>query len=65
MIGVLRQLLAVRPFRPLRLVLTCGGEVPVSSPARIRIPDEETARVWTEDGTEHIIDLRHLVEIRS
>ena len=65
MTPILRQLIATRPFRPFRLVLTGGWEVPVSSPASITIPDDETARVHTDDGRLHIIDLNHLVEIRS
>ncbi len=66
MISILRQLVAARPFRPFRLVLTGGHEVPVSSPERIRIQEErESARVWTDDGHEQIIDLNHLIEVRS
>ncbi len=65
MTPILRQLIATRPFRPFRLVLTGGWEVPVSTAAGITIPDDETARVHTDDGRLHIIDLRHLVEIRS
>ena len=61
----LRHIVSQRPFRKCRLVLTDGSEVPVSSPERITIPDNDTARVQTEDGCLHVIDLRHLVEIRS
>jgi hypothetical protein len=61
----LRHIVSQRPFRKCRLVLTGGAEVPVSSPGRITIPDNDTAKVQTEDGSLHIIDLRHLVEVRS
>jgi hypothetical protein len=64
-IAIARQLVAARPFRPFRLVLTGGWEVPVSSPDRITFRDPETAEVRTGDGREHIIDLNHLIEIRS
>ena len=65
MIGVLRQLLAARPFRPFRLVLTGGWESPVTAADRMTFTDGETVRVEMEDGKTHIVDLRHLVEIRS
>ncbi len=65
MIGVLRQLLAARPFRPFRLVLTGGWESPVTAAVRMTFMDGETVRVEMEDGKTHIVDLRHLVEIRS
>jgi hypothetical protein len=61
----LRHIVAQRPFRPCRLVLTGGHEVPVSSPGAITVPDDDTAKVVTPDGRWHIIDLRHVVEVRS
>jgi hypothetical protein len=65
MTPILRQLIATRPFRPFRMILTGGWEVPVSSATSITIPDDETAKVHTDDGRLHIIDLNHLIEIRS
>ncbi|MGA2700542.1 MAG: hypothetical protein ABSH35_05530 [Isosphaeraceae bacterium] len=65
MIGVLRQLLAARPFRPFRLVLTGCCESPVTAADRMTFTDGETVRVEMEDGKTHIVDLRHLLEIRS
>ncbi len=61
----LRHIVSQRPFRRCRLVLTGGSEVPVSSLERITVPDNDTAKVQTEDGCLHIIDLQHLVEVRS
>ncbi len=63
--GILRQLAAQRPFRPFRLILTGGHEVFVSGPDRITVPNPDTAKVRTDDGALHIIDLNHVVEIRS
>ena len=65
MIGVLRQLLAARPFRPFRLVLTGCCESPVTAADWMTFTDGETVRVEMEDGKTHIVDLRHLLEIRS
>jgi hypothetical protein len=65
MIAIARQLVAARPFRPFRLVLTGGSEVPVTRPDRIIFPDPETAEVRTGDGLLHVIDVNHLIEIRS
>jgi hypothetical protein len=63
--GILRQVAAQRPFRPFRLIVTGGHEVFVSAPDRITIPNPDTAKVRTDDGALHIIDLNHVIEIRS
>ena len=61
----LRHLVAQRPFRPCRPVLTGGTEIPVSSPGVITVPNEDTVRVTTADGHLYILDLRHVIEVRS
>jgi hypothetical protein len=63
--GLLRQYLGMRPFRPCRLILAGGHVVPVASPDCVWIRDAETVEVRTPDGYRHIIDLAHLVEIKS
>ena len=65
MISIARQLAAARPFKPFRLVLTGGHEVPVTAADRISFPFPDTADVRTGDGYRHVVDLNHLIEIRS
>ena len=64
MTGVLRRLLAQRPFRPFRLVLTGGTEVPVGGRDRVTFPRGDM-RIDREDGRTVILDPNHLVEIKS
>jgi hypothetical protein len=64
--SVLRQYVAAKPFRPFRLVMRSGGEIPVPAPECIKLGDDGiTADVRPGDGTWHMVDLRHLVGIRS
>ncbi len=62
---LLRTIVSQRPFRPCRLVLTGGFEVAVPSPGALTIRDADTVEVLPGNGHQYILDLAHVIEVRS
>jgi hypothetical protein len=57
------QALAQRPFKPFRLILSMGREIPVLNHDTVLINDPRTTLLALEGERFHIVDLEHIAQM--
>ncbi len=57
------QALGQRPFKPFRLILTTGREIPILHSDTVLLNEPKTTLVAVEAERFHIIDLEHIVAL--
>jgi hypothetical protein len=55
--------LSQRPFKPFRLVLSTGREVPVNHQDTVLVNESKTTLLALEGDRFHIVDLDHIVNL--
>lgn len=61
--GDIVQALSQRPFKPLRLILSTGREIPVAHGDTVLINESRTTLLTVEGDRWHIVDLAHIVQL--
>ncbi|MBM3833084.1 MAG: hypothetical protein FJ403_07400 [Verrucomicrobia bacterium] len=61
----IRQALAQRPFKPFRLTLSTGREIPVLHHDTVLFNESGTTLLAVEGDRFHIVDLHHIVALTS
>jgi hypothetical protein len=57
------QALSQKPFKPFRLVLSTGREVPITHHDTVLFNESRTTLLAVEGERWHIVDLQHIVEL--
>ena len=57
------QALSQKPFKPFRLVLSTGREVPITRHDTVLFNESRTTLLAVEGERWHIVDLQHIVEL--
>jgi hypothetical protein len=57
------QALSQRPFKPFRLILSTGREIPVTHHDTVLFNASRTTLLAVEGERWHIVDLQHIVEL--
>ena len=57
------QSLSQKPFKPFRLVLSTGREVPITHDDTVLFNESRTTLLAVEGERWHIVDLQHIVEL--
>ena len=57
------QALSQRPFKPFRLVLTTGREIPILHHDTVLFNEPRTTLLAVEGERFHVVDLQHIVQL--
>ena len=57
------QALSQRPFKPFRLVLTTGREIPILHDDTVLLNEPRTTLLAVEGERFHIVDLQHIAQL--
>lgn len=57
------QALSQRPFKPFRLTLTTGREIPLTKHDTILFNEPRTTLLAVEGERFHVVDLQHIVQL--
>ena len=57
------QALSQRPFKPFRLVLSTGREIPVPHQDVVLLNEPKTTLLAVEGERFHVVDLQHIVQL--
>ena len=55
--------LSQRPFKPFRLILTTGREIPVMNHDTVLFNEPRTTLLAVEGERFHVVDLQHIVQL--
>ncbi|HYV26483.1 MAG TPA: hypothetical protein VFA77_03055 [Candidatus Eisenbacteria bacterium] len=57
------QALSQKPFKPFRLILSTGREIPVRDCDTVLLNEPRTTLLAVEGERFHVVDLQHIVEL--
>ena len=55
--------LSQRPFKPFRLILTTGREIPILHQDTVLLNEPRTTLLAVEGERFHVVDLQHIVQL--